>query len=292
MNYWVSKMFLNSKVVNSNGKAFEMGAKFSVSDDGVEAPVYVMQLVCVLESTKVPIEGSKKTFNGKKFISFYVQGFKEGVQYFMANHNVSNDVLYSNSEQYIKDLHVCYFHNDPITNNKKGWNWYQQNYPITISNEHVKKFGFYAGIISELEKMKLKFPALFRNFKYKCELEQKGKKKEQKNVSHTKSLKEIWTKDEEHYNKVMEFLKEVSPTVGCSFINDKYQWQKFKNSIKYLAAFTKMCILKEYIQSNYSAPEYQRIYNKTFAIEFNPKPFQSIVTKDFNGFLDPFINIP
>lgn len=118
------------------------------------------------------------------------------------------------------------------------------------------------------------------------------KRKRETEVSDPQNLKEAWTKDEAHYNKVMEFLKEVSPTIGCSFINDKLQWQKFPHSIKYLAAFTWMCIDKEHIENKYSAPDYQRIYHSTFGITFNPKPFKSIITKDFTGCLDAFVNMP
>ncbi len=131
--------------------------------------------------------------------------------------------------------------------------------------------------------------------KMKSEKSPAKKKNTIKPKKKVKTLFEVWTKDENHYNSVIKFLKEFSPTIGSSFIQDitgNLQWQKFDNNISYLAAFTKACIGKGYIKDKYSAPDYKRIFGNTFNIEFNAKPFQSIVTKNFNGYSDQFVNMP
>ena len=142
--------------------------------------------------------------------------------------------------------------------------------------------------------LKSQFSTQLRN-KMKSEKSPKQKISTIKPKKKVETLFEVWTKDENHYNEVIEFLKESSPTIGSSFIQDitgKLQWQKFDNNISYLAAFTKACIDKGHINDKYSAPDYKRIFSNTFNIEFNAKPFQSIVTKNFNGYSDAFINMP
>ena len=118
------------------------------------------------------------------------------------------------------------------------------------------------------------------------------KREKETEVSKPQTLNEVWEKNDDHYNKVIEFLKDNSPTIGCAFINDNLQWQKFPKNIMYLAAFTRKCIDEGHIENKYSAPDYQRIYKNTFGITFNTKPFKSIVTKDFTDYLDAFVNMP
>ncbi len=171
MNYFVSMDFFKSDAVLLYSKAYEKGAKYFVSDKGYKVEVYVPNMYCVLKNTDVPIEHSKQTFNGNKFIKPYINGFKKGIEYFKSNHELNINALYNNAEQYVKDLHINYFHHDPVTNKKRGWCWWENNYPITFSEKHIEEYGYYAGIISELKKLQVKHAALFKDFRYKCELE-------------------------------------------------------------------------------------------------------------------------
>jgi hypothetical protein len=69
-------------------------------------------------------------------------------------------------------------------------------------------------------------------------------------------LSDIWRKDQSHYLKIIEFLKEENPTTGVPFakeIDGRLEWQQgVKGSKLYLGAFIFKCVEEGWIKHNSS----------------------------------------
>jgi hypothetical protein len=134
--------------------------------DGYLAKVYVLHLWKILTSKQLPLK-SVETLNGVQFINTYVEAFKKGSEYFVNEFSVTKETLFQ-SDTYLKNLHYCYYHSEPI-NGKVGWNFYEKNYPVIIHEKAMKDFGFFAGVIFEVELLRKKYPLPFNDFDA-CEL--------------------------------------------------------------------------------------------------------------------------
>ncbi|MFN9938043.1 MAG: hypothetical protein ACK56I_01085, partial [bacterium] len=53
---------------------------------------------------------------------------------------------------------------------RHGWKYYKNNYPIIIHEEAVREYGFYAGVLFEVDELKKRHPYLFRDFRNLCGL--------------------------------------------------------------------------------------------------------------------------
>lgn len=118
-----------------------------------------------------------------------------------------------------------------------------------------------------------------------------------KNKTKPEHLIDIWDKSQkDKLNKVIDFLKLESATIGHSFVfekESKLYWREINNHVTFLAAFTKTCIDRGYIQLGHSAPTYQYIYFNTFNIKFNEGPFKpAALAKDLSEYMDVFANMP
>lgn len=132
--------------------------------------VYSAQLYFILtEIIKAKKVGSQEdvVLDGREYLKTYTEAYKEGEAYFESNHKAGIDTLYSKGNDYIKNLHYNFFH-IPLPKLRTGWSWIKNCYPFIISHSIIKDFGFYAGLVSEVEELQEKHPAPFMNFD-KCE---------------------------------------------------------------------------------------------------------------------------
>jgi hypothetical protein len=108
------------------------------------------------------------TVNGRNYLNTYIEAYKEGEQYFETEFKVSPNTLYgANAEQYVKDIHLNFFHVQH-TGANEGWCYVKKNYPIILTYKAIKEFGFYSGIVNKVEEQVKKYPRLFASFD-KCE---------------------------------------------------------------------------------------------------------------------------
>ncbi len=144
---------------------------FTIKD--VETKIYTPELALILSEKEIPAFDktlrSDTIINGLDFVDSYGEGFSDGIKYFNREVLVSTDTLYGqNAKSYVEDVHINYFHSQHQTF-LFGWVFVKNKFPLIISKAEIKKYGFYAGIVSEVDKMVAKYPQIFDNF-YKCEL--------------------------------------------------------------------------------------------------------------------------
>jgi hypothetical protein len=134
--------------------------------------IYVPQLAFILFSKEIPVYNKTKQereiISGHIFLEAYRFGFDLGRKYFIHNFGIKTDTLYgSESNDYIRSLHVNFFHQHEYDRNF-GWKHWITSYPDIISNKAAKDYGFYAGLISELKSLQSKHPKKFVGFD-KCD---------------------------------------------------------------------------------------------------------------------------
>ncbi|WP_461115059.1 hypothetical protein [Spirosoma jeollabukense] len=102
-------------------------------------------------------------------------------------------------------------------------------------------------------------------------------------------IKDIWLGEE-------EFFWQIVKTYANKYIDEvdgRIIWAKQNSGVSYLAGFTYVCQQKGWIAKNsYSAPDFKRVYQNTFNIEFDEKPFKpNNLTSLDSIYLDPFKGI-
>lgn len=106
--------------------------------------------------------------NGYEYLETYIEAYKEGEQYFESEFKVSPNTLYGpNAEQYVRDIHLNFFHVQH-TGINEGWSYVKKKYPIILTHKAVKEFGYFSGIVNKVEEQVKKYPRLFATFD-KCE---------------------------------------------------------------------------------------------------------------------------
>lgn len=130
---------------------------YNVNKNGFKAKVYVFELYKILSNESFPLFGTKETLNGLTLIPIYIEGYKMGKEYFKSNYKVSTETLFQNINEYVKTLQTCYCHKEQ-KQLKRGWCWYRWNYPTIFNEESIKDYGYFAGIISEIDELKEKYP--------------------------------------------------------------------------------------------------------------------------------------
>lgn len=213
----IERFFEQSETFKMEKALFNKGLGYTVIHNGYKAPIYVLELGKVLTSTKVPIFKSVKTFNGINLTSIYVEGFKEGREYFKKEYAVSPNTLFGNTESYVKNLHHLYYHKEPVTG-KNGWIYYRNTYPFLFTEEKIKDYGFAAGIFFEIEELKKKYPYLFRDFETLCDLsvndnKDKYHKPRRKKKSNPIRFEELFY-DEDSISSFVDVLRQIeSPAI-------------------------------------------------------------------------------
>lgn len=107
-----------------------------------------------------------------------------------------------------------------------------------------------------------------------------------------KKLLDIWDGTKGQYQKAINDLIIVNPSIGEPFVIEKdgsLKWTYFNSSkgngwLKYLQAFAYLCLEKKLIKEDYrnlSAPKWREILRNTFGLHaFDTKPFQSLRSQE------------
>jgi hypothetical protein len=109
------------------------------------------------------------------------------------------------------------------------------------------------------------------------------------------TLRTLWRKDESHYNRVIEYLKEINPTIGQPFIKDEnsvIKWSVSKTPGQYMLAFIAACIDYRFIDAGYSVEVWTSIIKNTFGYSLRRETANKINSLDAKSdYLDAFSNL-
>lgn len=176
---------------------------FNIKTENDTVKIYTPELALIFSSKELQARNMETkedaTINGFKYLTTYITAFKEGEQYFEKEFAISANTLYgANAEQYVRDIHLNFFH-IPHTGGNSGWQYVKKTYPYILTHKAIKEYGFYSGIVSKVDAMIKKYPKLFQAFD-KCEHELPVTKKFNENTTQVlNALNEY---------KFTEFLKE------------------------------------------------------------------------------------
>jgi hypothetical protein len=145
--------------------------------------------------------------NGVNYLDVFIDGFIQGEQYFESEFKPATNILYGpNAEQIITNLHNNYFHTWH-TNMVQGWVWVKHNCPFIITNNVVKEFGYFSGIVSKVEELINQHTTIFAKFD-KCE--------------HVKALQTIDEPEFEHQPILKNNFDSAKPIIKPEFVNQVY----------------------------------------------------------------------
>jgi len=174
--FWLSAFFEEQEQTKHEYKSFkreiENNGCFKVKTDTDTVKIYTPELAVIFTSKELPTRNmdtqTETNINGWEYLKTYIVAYKEGEQYFETEFKVSPNTLYGvNAEQYVRDIHLNFFHVQH-TGVNEGWGYVKKQYPIILTHKAVKEFGFYSGIVNKVEEQVKKFPRLFATFD-KCE---------------------------------------------------------------------------------------------------------------------------
>ncbi|MBY0436304.1 MAG: hypothetical protein K2U26_19590 [Cyclobacteriaceae bacterium] len=126
--------------------------------------IYSPKLAFILCSDALPSTNmdtnTQTNINGNDYLQSYVEGYNEGIKYF--------DSKYSKDD--VRDIHINYFHSG--YEGDRGWNIVKtENITfLVITHKGVKKVGYYAGIVNQVEIIRKEYPDAFKDFD-KCDHE-------------------------------------------------------------------------------------------------------------------------
>jgi hypothetical protein len=129
------------------------------------AKIYTTELAMVLGGNE--IDG----INTFSYLESYSIAFSKGVEYFKENHLPTTKILYGEyAKLYVKDVHNNYFHNNH-GNGFVGWNKVKSMYPCNLYINNIEDYGFYSGIVSEVDIVIEKYFELFKELDKGCDCE-------------------------------------------------------------------------------------------------------------------------
>lgn len=150
----------------------ENNGSFVVNVKNDKVKIYTPELALILafqELKALNTETKEETLiDSFDYLITYIEAYKEGERYFEENFSVSPNTLYGeNAQQYIKDIHLNFFHIFHYGANE-GWGFVKNNYPLILTHKVIKEFGYYSGIVDKVEAMVKKYPKQFQTFEI-CE---------------------------------------------------------------------------------------------------------------------------
>ncbi len=174
--FWLTTFSEEQEQTNLNYKSY----KYQIDNNGCfivnvgkdKVKIYTPQLAVILTSNELSSRNmdtqTETNINGWEYLKTYIEAYKEGEQYFETEFKVSPNTLYgANAEQYVRDIHLNFFH-VKHTGINEGWGYVKKQYPIILTHKAVKEFGYYSGIVNKVEEQVKKYPRLFATFD-KCE---------------------------------------------------------------------------------------------------------------------------
>ncbi len=174
--FWLTTFFEEQEQTKHPYKSFkreiENNGCFKVKTDTDTVKIYTPELAVIFTSKELPARNmdtqTETTINGWDYLNTYIETYKEGEQYFETEFKVSPNTLYgANAEQYVRDIHLNFFHVQH-TGANEGWGYVKKQYPFILTHKAVKEFGYYSGIVNKVEEQVKKYPRLFATFD-KCE---------------------------------------------------------------------------------------------------------------------------
>jgi hypothetical protein len=160
------------------------------------------------QSTKIETK-----INGYDYLQTYIDGYKEGEQYFDDEFRISPNTLYGeNAEDYVKDIHYNFFNvRIEVGEGHEGWAFVKEAFSLLLTKKSIKEYGYYSGIVSKVEEQVKKYPRLFKKFEKIYDLPALQTKKEEtappdeniKNQFNTMLIEEV----RKHFKPLIEIKK-------------------------------------------------------------------------------------
>lgn len=126
--------------------------------DGKEYPFFSVFIKFVLGNDNLNVyryvSGKPAVINGTSYQRSYAEGFNKGKRFFKK--------YFINPHNHIRDIHYN-LHHRHTADAQNGWKDQVMNQNIFISNDTIKKHGYYSGIISSIEKTVDNYPIAFKN---------------------------------------------------------------------------------------------------------------------------------
>ena len=174
--FWLTTFFEEQEQTKHEYKVFkreiENNGCVKVKTETDTVKIYTPELAVIFTSNTLSARNmdtqTETIINGSEYLNTYIEAYKEGEQYFETEFKVSTDTLYgANAEQYVRDIHLNFFHVQH-TGTNEGWSYVKKQYPMILTHKAVKEFGYYSGIVNKVEEQVKKYPRLFATFD-KCE---------------------------------------------------------------------------------------------------------------------------
>lgn len=208
----------------------------------------------------------------------YKAGFKAGVEYFIQNHTVSNDTLYGiTGKDYKRNLHNLYYHHTELKR-EGGWRLFLIGFSHRFNSVDIYRYGYYAGIVSQLELVKSKHSSIFHDFekhieateqinklppqqtatkkdKLKAELDNYG----EGSISalqwatifyYAREVKQLESGD--IHTQLSKFMSDHKVTLSKNSVRNKYYEAKKRINIKIDYPITKLKSLLPFLRENYN----------------------------------------
>lgn len=161
-------MFDNAIFYQLKDNIIENGFMDIIGKDGEQIRIFTPQLYYLFTKPGLELYNmdtkKEEVFDRVGYFNVFKKGFNEGVKYFNKNIYASPDVLYGvHASEYFADLHTNYYHTN-FDFNFEGWVDCKRTYPFIFTSKVIEKHGFYSGIVSKVDEMKLTYPTQSEKF--------------------------------------------------------------------------------------------------------------------------------
>jgi hypothetical protein len=220
--FWLTTFFEEQEQAKHEYKSFkseiENNGCFKLKIDTDTVKIYTPQLVVIFLSKELPALNMETqietTINGWEYLNTYIEAYKEGEQYFETEWKVSTNTFYgANAEQYVRDIHLNFFHIQH-TGTNEGWGYVKNSYPFILTHKAVREFGYYSGMVNKVEEQIKKYPQLFATFD-KCEHTPPPQQPETEHQQTPKTFEELFY-NPENAEPCLKILSELqSPVIDA-----------------------------------------------------------------------------
>jgi hypothetical protein len=230
VKFWLTSFFEEQEQTKHEYKSFqnqiENNGCFIVKTETETVKIYTPELAVIFTSKELPAQNidtqKQTTLNGWEYLKTYIKAYKEGEQYFETEFKVSTNTLYgANAEQYVRDIHLNFFHVQH-TGTNEGWGYVKKQYPIILTHKAIKEFGYYSGIVNKVEEQVKKYPRLFATFD-KCEHNLPPQQKDVKMKQEIPKTFEELFYDVSLISPCIDILKKIEPPLidtECNYIGN------------------------------------------------------------------------
>lgn len=134
-----------------------------VNAENLIIKVYNPILALIFTTKEFPVQTRTKppidtVIDGSEFHNSFIEGYKKGIEYFNENFKISPSILYGeNLIQYVGSIQNLYENSLTVA----GYGNIKTSIPYFFSNKISYNYGYYSGIISEIEELKKIHPTIF-----------------------------------------------------------------------------------------------------------------------------------